>query len=1419
MESSILKQIARFLQEQKKQKRWLVVFVCMAIIVGFGTVTALKMRGQAMTHKEKVVICQLDVHEHTDECYDEAKENVICGYADYVVHVHNDDCYDWNGNLTCQLPEVEKHEHSEECYTEEKTLICGQEEAAGHTHTAECYTTQQGGLICQVPEHAHAEGCYDENGEVICGMEEHAHTDACYEWTDVLTCQLPEGADGHTHTDACYEVNTVLSCGKLELHTHTDECYEKINEEEELSETNRRLICTIPVLEEHVHTEEAGCFEIIEVTANGEVVGEEPTENEDEKEIFTTDLDGEDEENEDTEANDTEVEDKNEKKTYDETRTYEGDGYVVTASYNKDANIPEDAEFVAKRITEESDAKKYEEHETEFKKSIQNEDSTMSALFEIGFYAEGEEITPESPVEITIQLVDKNGLPEGVPVKVVHFGEEESEVLDGSKAESGSTSFTTDSFSPYAVGYENEAADAVMTSVHVSESTIYEDDVFRAVFHIEGDIKVAKKETDNGEKNEDVVKEEEAGAPWDDETDETQEKNEEEDADALDKDRTEIDDDPNVDGDKNGPVDGGEPELKFEVKPLSEDSEEYAAAIEYVNQSDEKDNMLKLQFLTCSLTYEGEEADISECKVTTEITVAESLNEQVKTSVPKAVKQILGEEKVAEIGEESIEKSTGIMLKAMKIKGSQVDDMGDVYLNRNSIDDPVEGDIDAPEEGVVLTAASQSNPQCTVQYYAYAQIMEDTQKNGIEAIPIVNTCLEEGILGGARLPSNKGTLNTKNMYVEATGTNKTYEYTDVNNEKKTITWPVYTPVYKDQTTTDSLTKLYTADKYEFSEIQEGGLNSVNKFAKDGLNYDLYEIWVLQDTSKEENKGKVNSFDKSDWTVYSGDLLKQISFTNNANMAGDNRILIKEDTVIRLVGKTNREYKDYPTLFFDYDITNGSASAEDENRVYRKGINSKENYSSNTSPLYGFGNGNNTSGITGLANDKLDGHYINQAVQPGGKTTAIIRDKCAYELVEDSLSGGYPAIRANAPDLFNPTAELQGREVIPGRALTFERNGDTYTLIAVAGSGNHATNLNQFQKGDKAWAAGVKDEDKDQIWTNQFWPMDNASTFGASGHDPKFGTEAQKATTGLIYADDRQEHNSFFGMSFEVDFELTDDYVGPLNYYFFGDDDMWVFLEDSKGNTQLICDIGGVHQAAGEYVDLWNYIQKPTDEDATNKSDTEAGRIKKYKLKFFYTERGASGSTCWMQFTLPSVNAVPVPDYTGNVKSTLTVKKEIDGEVPEELLNEKFDFKITFEKDNNEGVGYNTYPYEIKNADGTIADKGDIYSGGTFKLSHNQTIEVFNLPDDTKYTITEANYAGYEPGLDNMSEGVILKDKTVEGNIDWDREDKFDFVNQTVEYELPKTGGVGPIIYTMAGVLVLLTGAGFMYRKKVRERRV
>ncbi len=134
-----LSQAAKFLQEQKEYKRWLAAFLCLAMVVVFGTVTALKMYGQAMTHQVKVLDCAYQVHEHTEDCYEEDEEGeqiLICGLADYVAHVHNDDCYDAKQNLVCLLEERPPHEHSEDCYEEEDILICEEEESEGSQEEA-----------------------------------------------------------------------------------------------------------------------------------------------------------------------------------------------------------------------------------------------------------------------------------------------------------------------------------------------------------------------------------------------------------------------------------------------------------------------------------------------------------------------------------------------------------------------------------------------------------------------------------------------------------------------------------------------------------------------------------------------------------------------------------------------------------------------------------------------------------------------------------------------------------------------------------------------------------------------------------------------------------------------------------------------------------------------------------------------------------------------------------------------------------------------------------------------------------------------------------------------------------------------------------------------------------------------------------
>ena len=189
-----LSRAAKFLQEQKEYKRWLAAFLCLAIVVVFGTVTALKMYGQAMTHQVKVLDCAYQVHEHTEDCYEEDEEGeqiLICGLADYVAHVHNDDCYDAKQNLVCLLEERPPHEHSEDCYEEEDILICEEEESEGSQEEAPDSQPEENTTPEEVeaPEESPAEESKPEEDtsvttetvtELACENEEHTHSYSCY---------------------------------------------------------------------------------------------------------------------------------------------------------------------------------------------------------------------------------------------------------------------------------------------------------------------------------------------------------------------------------------------------------------------------------------------------------------------------------------------------------------------------------------------------------------------------------------------------------------------------------------------------------------------------------------------------------------------------------------------------------------------------------------------------------------------------------------------------------------------------------------------------------------------------------------------------------------------------------------------------------------------------------------------------------------------------------------------------------------------------------------------------------------------------------------------------------------------------------------------------------------------------------------
>ena len=369
-------------------------------------------------------------------------------------------------------------------------------------------------------------------------------------------------------------------------------------------------------------------------------------------------------------------------------------------------------------------------------------------------------------------------------------------------------------------------------------------------------------------------------------------------------------------------------------------------------------------------------------------------------------------------------------------------------------------------------------------------------------------------------------------------------------------------------------------------------------------------------------------------------------------------------------------------------------------------------------------------------------------------------------------------------------------------LTFNQVGDTYTLSSVSGNMNgdgvgteiSASNLDKFSNPGN-W---------DNIWTNHFWPLDKTyihmPNFGDRDNDPVFygHTSATDTVNNKQFpkTDDLKDHNQYFGMRFQVGFQVTEDYVGPLDYYFFGDDDMWVFLVDDKENSQLVCDIGGVHSSVGQYVNLWDYID----------GGRENHETKAYSLVFFYTERGASGSTCYMRFTLPSVFNFPVTQDSG----TLKISKKVESSL-EDIDTQEFTFKLTLEDENN-----NIYPAYIRyDEDDDIIENRTIGQDGRFILRDGEYIVIQYLPVGTDFTIEEVDCPGYSTSY-SVNGGEWVAGDTYRGTIIQGATVTVDYLNTTGP-RLPSTGGPGVAqVLSLGTVLTLGAGAMLLLQKRRKE---
>ena len=339
------------------------------------------------------------------------------------------------------------------------------------------------------------------------------------------------------------------------------------------------------------------------------------------------------------------------------------------------------------------------------------------------------------------------------------------------------------------------------------------------------------------------------------------------------------------------------------------------------------------------------------------------------------------------------------------------------------------------------------------------------------------------------------------------------------------------------------------------------------------NYDIADNWNINWAEKSTTDGKFESISNLDEIQVVSDCIIRVYYTpQEKTLAGSTTFY---DYTVK-AGKQDGSWGFSDTYYSFNQLTNDKSPKVSENKKLIAGTNDSnvgQNYpeyqqykislpdsKGNTKDANCYTGGDST--IPGLLK-KIDdnGNVIFNYAEPG-----FFVDSNYSVQFEESIFGG--------------DKKRFLRKVYKDYTLEFARKGDTYTL-------------NGVRNKDNGWVTGAG---------NNFYPLDSELP---------------------SYEESERSHNYYFGMRYDVTFKIGD-YVGPLNYKFTGDDDLWVVLDGKK----IVIDLGGIHSAATGNVDLWKYI-------GDKENLTEAQKQQNHTLTILYMERGAGASNCEMKFTLPS----------------------------------------------------------------------------------------------------------------------------------------------------------------------------------------
>lgn len=430
--------------------------------------------------------------------------------------------------------------------------------------------------------------------------------------------------------------------------------------------------------------------------------------------------------------------------------------------------------------------------------------------------------------------------------------------------------------------------------------------------------------------------------------------------------------------------------------------------------------------------------------------------------------------------------------------------------------------------------------------------------------------------------------------------------------------------------------------------------------------------------------KINDYAKAlNWTV-------NYVTVNGTKVTNNSYLELTKDSTVKVYYDAKKTTVDGPTTFYDYTIASNDGYTKYESRdqwnQYGQWIQQYQSFNS-----LGDAVGTNGKLTSGTKNNNWANNYqysydCNVTENNGTITNANVwtgSDKSVTGILKGLNEDGSVQFNYPEPGFFvNEDATYKAasdgstrylRKVYNDKKLQFSKTGDSYSLTQVNDAdGNKLTNSG-----------------------TDFYPLDN------------YKDKYESADTA---------HNYFFGMRYDVTFKLGD-YIGPLDYSFTGDDDLWVILDGNK----VVIDLGGIHNTAKGETDLWD------DLGLTPGKLTEDQKNQTHTLTILYMERGANVSNCTMNFTLPSariseVTNVPMAD-------------------------------LTFNKINSKGEGLSGASFKLVNDN----DSSEVYTASSY--GNDGTVKFDKLKVGT-YTLTETMAPnGYMTSTDTWKVKVIEENGT------------------------------------------------------------